>query len=188
MRLHTLCACIPVGCAILLVGCSRHEPRTSDQNGGGAASAPAPGSSTTTSTTTTAITPSAGAGSEAGAPPANGGATAQTIGAAAAAAPVAGGAGAQVYQQYCATCHGPAGKGDGPASAGLNPKPASFATKSFRLDPNANGTKGEIDDIKAVVREGAAKYGGSPLMAPWPMLSPDQLQAVAEHVRSLGVG
>ena len=45
--------------------------------------------------------------------------------------------------------------------------------------------KGEIDDIKAVVRDGAAKYGGSPLMAPWPSLSPQQMQAVPEYVKSL---
>jgi mono/diheme cytochrome c family protein len=93
--------------------------------------------------------------------------------------------GAQVYQTYCVTCHGPAGAGDGPAAIGLNPKPASFATAAYRLDPNGNGEKGELEDIKAVVRDGAAKYGGSPLMAPWPMLSAEQLQAVSEYVKSL---
>jgi mono/diheme cytochrome c family protein len=94
--------------------------------------------------------------------------------------------GAETYKTYCVTCHGPEGGGDGPASAALNPRPASFATGDFRLDPNGNGTKGEIEDIVAVVRDGAAKHGGSPLMTPWPMLSPEQMQAVAEHVKSLG--
>lgn len=103
---------------------------------------------------------------------------------AAAAAP----SGAQVYQTYCVTCHGAKGAGDGPAAAGLNPKPASFATSSFRLDANGNGQPGEVEDIKAVARDGAAKYGGSPLMAPWAMLSEQQLTAVAEHVKSLGSG
>jgi mono/diheme cytochrome c family protein len=96
--------------------------------------------------------------------------------------------GAQVFQTYCVTCHGAEGKGDGPAAAGLNPKPAAFASNGFRLDPNGNGKKGELEDIQAVVRDGAAKYGGSPLMAPWPMLSPEQLQAVAAHVHSLSSG
>lgn len=90
-----------------------------------------------------------------------------------------------MFQMYCVTCHGAEGKGDGPAAAGLNPKPASLASDGFRLDPNGNGKKGEADDIKAVVRDGAAKYGGSPMMAPWAMLSPEQLQAVTEHVKSL---
>jgi mono/diheme cytochrome c family protein len=102
----------------------------------------------------------------------------------AAAAPAADGA--KVYQTYCTTCHGAKGQGDGPASAALKPKPADFATNSFKYDVNGNGTAGDIDDIKAIVHDGAAKHGGSPLMTPWPMLKPEQLQAVAEYVKSLG--
>jgi mono/diheme cytochrome c family protein len=88
------------------------------------------------------------------------------------------------FKTFCATCHGVGGHGDGPAAAGLNPKPASFADNAFKYDPNGNGTKGDIDDIKAIVHDGAAKHGGSPLMTPWPMLSPEQLQAVAEYVKA----
>lgn len=93
-------------------------------------------------------------------------------------------AGASAYKMYCVTCHGATGKGDGLAAASLTPKPADFSAGAFKFDPNGNGEKGDIDDIKAIVHDGAAKHGGSPLMAPWPMLSPDQLQAVAEHVKS----
>lgn len=99
-----------------------------------------------------------------------------------------GEAGATTYATYCVTCHGAGGRGDGVAAAGLAPKPADFVAGAFRIDANGNGAKGEIEDIKAVIRDGAAKHGGSPLMAPWPMLSADQLQAVAEHVRSLQEG
>jgi high-affinity iron transporter len=35
--------------------------------------------------------------------------------------------GAQVYQQNCASCHGMLGRGDGPASVGMNPPPANLA-------------------------------------------------------------
>jgi len=35
-------------------------------------------------------------------------------------------AGARVYQAQCASCHGPAGRGDGPAAAGLTPPPADL--------------------------------------------------------------
>lgn len=35
--------------------------------------------------------------------------------------------GAEVYAQYCAACHGPQGKGDGPAGLSLNPRPADLA-------------------------------------------------------------
>jgi mono/diheme cytochrome c family protein len=86
------------------------------------------------------------------------------------------------------TCHGTTGKGDGVAAAALNPKPANFAIGAFKYDTNGNGATGDMDDIKAIVHDGAAKHGGSPLMAPWPMLSPEQLQAIAEYVKSLHAG
>ncbi len=36
-------------------------------------------------------------------------------------------AGKVIYEADCAACHGPQGKGDGPASAALDPKPADLA-------------------------------------------------------------
>jgi mono/diheme cytochrome c family protein len=95
------------------------------------------------------------------------------------------GAGAKVFKNFCESCHGREGKGDGAAAAALNPKPANFAVGAFKYDTNGNGTKGDVDDIRAIVRDGAAKHGGSPLMAPWPMLSPSDLDAVAAYVKSL---
>ena len=97
-------------------------------------------------------------------------------------------AGQKVFKMYCETCHGAGGHGDGPAAGALNPKPANFAAGALRYDVNGNGTKGDIDDIKAIVHDGAAKHGGSPLMAPWMMLTPDQLQAVAEYVKAFHAG
>lgn len=35
--------------------------------------------------------------------------------------------GERLYSKLCWTCHGKSGLGDGPAGAGLNPKPISFA-------------------------------------------------------------
>jgi mono/diheme cytochrome c family protein len=104
------------------------------------------------------------------------------------AAPAAADAGAAAFQAYCATCHGAAGRGDGPAAAALTPKPASFVGGVFKYDANKNGNAGDVEDIQAIVRDGAAKYGGSPLMTPWPMLSAEQLQAVAQYVKSLDGG
>jgi mono/diheme cytochrome c family protein len=106
----------------------------------------------------------------------------------AAEAPAAGDAGAAAYKRYCVTCHGASGKGDGVAAASLNPKPADFSAGAFKYDTNGNGAAGDVDDIKAIVHDGAAKHGGSPLMAPWPMLSAEQLQAVAEYVKAMHTG
>jgi hypothetical protein len=174
MQISTLGFCLIAVAALSTAACSkRGTEEAAPAADEAAAPAPPPG-------------PEAAAPRAAGAAPSSD-ETAGVQGAAAGAAP-ASASGAQVFQTYCVTCHGAAGKGDGPAAAGLNPKPAAFAANGFRLDPNGNGKKGELDDIKAVVRDGAAKYGGSPLMAPWPMLSAEQLQGVAEHVDSLGGG
>ena len=34
--------------------------------------------------------------------------------------------GKELFQTHCVVCHGPGGKGDGPAAAGLNPKPPNL--------------------------------------------------------------
>ncbi len=50
----------------------------------------------------------------------------------------------------CAACHGTSGKGDGPAAAGLNPKPRSFSDPEWQ--------KSVTDDhiAKVIVEGGAA--------------------------------
>ena len=40
--------------------------------------------------------------------------------------------GAEDFAAYCSTCHGAAGRGDGPAAAGLPQKPANLAQLSAR--------------------------------------------------------
>ena len=42
--------------------------------------------------------------------------------------------GAEVYQANCASCHGELGRGDGPAAAGLNPKPTNLADRAGLMD------------------------------------------------------
>lgn len=39
-------------------------------------------------------------------------------------------AGRQKYQRYCAACHGPNGRGNGPAGKNLDPRPTDIATFS----------------------------------------------------------
>ena len=81
--------------------------------------------------------------------------------------------GARVYAQRCALCHGPAGKGDGPAAAGLNPKPRNHTDGAYmnsRTD----------EQLLAVIRNGK---GGMPAWGK--ILSDEEIHAVLKHVRSL---
>ena len=42
--------------------------------------------------------------------------------------------GESLYQANCSSCHGTGGEGDGPASAGLNPKPQNLAQTQASLN------------------------------------------------------
>jgi len=175
MKLRLFVSVVQVALAVLLAvqGCAKKESQQAGETAGSQEAASPAASPTESSAPTEGAMPS-----EAAAPPAAPTETPTT------AAASGGGAGEKAFKTFCVTCHGASGHGDGPVAAGLNPKPASFATGAFKYDVNGNGTKGDVDDIKAIVHDGAAMHGGSPLMTPWPMLSPEQLQAVAEYVKA----
>jgi mono/diheme cytochrome c family protein len=75
-------------------------------------------------------------------------------------------AGKTKYDMFCATCHGPAGKGDGPA-APKDPSPRDFSKGEFKYDADKDGKPGTDADLALIIKNGAGAYGGSPLMAPW---------------------
>lgn len=87
--------------------------------------------------------------------------------------------GAALYATYCATCHGPRGEGDGPAAAGLDPKPARHSDAAYM---------GSLSDehLFRVIKEGGAAVGKSPLMPPWGgSLSDAQIHDLVAFTRSL---
>lgn len=87
--------------------------------------------------------------------------------------------GKQKYDQLCATCHGPAGAGDGPAGKALNPPARNLQTGDFKYG-------GTDQDLFDVISNGAASKGGSPLMAPWgSILSEQDRWAVVKYIRTL---
>lgn len=87
--------------------------------------------------------------------------------------------GKQLYQQFCASCHGEMGKGDGPAAAVLTPKPKDLTDKGYM------GTKSD-EQLFKVVKEGGVAGGLSPLMPPWATsLTDDQIRDVIAYLRSL---
>jgi len=86
----------------------------------------------------------------------------------------------QLYAERCASCHGPQGHGDGPASTALNPRPRNFADPSW----HARATD---EYLKKVIVEGGASVGLSPLMTANPDIGQDpQLRdAMVAYVRTL---
>lgn len=81
-----------------------------------------------------------------------------------------------MYEDKCAGCHGPGGKGDGPAGAMLDPKPKDFATVLKGQDDAA---------IKKIIKEGGAAAGKSASMPPSSDLSDDQIKALVDYIKHL---
>jgi mono/diheme cytochrome c family protein len=84
------------------------------------------------------------------------------------------------FNQICASCHGPAGKGDGPAAAALNPKPRDLSDKGYVASL-------KDDYIKKIITQGGQAVGKSPLMPPMGgSLKDDDVENIIAYVRSLG--
>ncbi len=87
--------------------------------------------------------------------------------------------GAGDYGNYCASCHGAHGDGDGPLAGALDPQPAKHS------DGDAMGALSD-EYLFRVIREGGAAVGKSPLMAPWKgTLSDSQIRDLVAFIRTL---
>lgn len=83
------------------------------------------------------------------------------------------------YAEVCAVCHGPSGKGDGPAAAGLQTKPRDHTDTAYM----GKLTDREIFDI---IKRGGHALGKSPLMPPWEgKLTDQQIQDLVAYIRTL---
>lgn len=83
--------------------------------------------------------------------------------------------GEDIYKTQCKVCHGSKGKGDGPAAAGLNPRPSDLA------DPTRMAKLSDDSLVKVVTAGRQAMPGFANI------LKPDQIHAVVAHVRCLGI-
>lgn len=85
----------------------------------------------------------------------------------------------QIFGIRCATCHGQAGRGDGPVATRLNPRPRDYSDKEWQASVTD-------EQIKKVIVEGGPAVGKSVLMAPSPDLGqkPEVLDAMVALIRS----
>ena len=88
-------------------------------------------------------------------------------------------AGKALYAQYCSSCHGATGHGDGPVAGTLNPKPANHTDHQFMATLTD-------EHLYQVISKGGASVGKSPMMAPWGGVINDQgIKDLIAYLRQL---
>ncbi len=86
----------------------------------------------------------------------------------------------ETFKNTCAPCHGESGRGDGPGSVALNPKPRNYTDKEWQK-------KTSDADIKKVIQYGGTAVGKSPIMPGSPQLDkPETLDGLVALIRSFG--
>lgn len=87
----------------------------------------------------------------------------------------------EIFSTRCMTCHGATGQGDGPASAGLTPRPRNFHDTAWQASASDQ-------HIETIIQYGGAAVGKSPAMPPNPDLTskPVVVTALRAHIRTLG--
>jgi mono/diheme cytochrome c family protein len=107
--------------------------------------------------------------------------------------PADAGLGMRVYAKHCAVCHGPDGRGNGPAAPSLVPRPADFTLGQFKYAASsaassAAGSAGQApsdEDLVRIVTNGLAASA----MPYWrDVLSEDEIRAVVQTVKSFADG
>lgn len=86
--------------------------------------------------------------------------------------------GARLYQSNCASCHGDAGQGDGPAGVSLEPRPSNLAANEDSLSD---------DYLFWRISEGGMFEPFNSMMPGWDsILREEQIWQVITYIRELG--
>jgi len=87
----------------------------------------------------------------------------------------------EIFTNRCTVCHGEKGKGDGPGSAALDPKPRDFTSSDWQKEVTD-------DHLKKIIVYGGAAVGKSPTMPANPDLDskPEVVAELVKIIRGLG--
>jgi mono/diheme cytochrome c family protein len=91
--------------------------------------------------------------------------------------------GERVYAEHCAVCHGPDGRGNGPAAPSLHPQPRDFSGGVFKLKSTPQAQPPTLADVRHTIQRGMP---GSSMPGWHDILSDAEIDAVADYVRSFG--
>lgn len=86
-----------------------------------------------------------------------------------------------IYQERCSACHGANGRGDGPGSATLTPKPRNYTDTGWQASVTD-------EQIRKTIVMGGAAVGKSPMMPASPDLDgkPEVVEGLLKIVRKFG--
>ncbi|MBI5446136.1 MAG: c-type cytochrome [Deltaproteobacteria bacterium] len=90
-------------------------------------------------------------------------------------------AGKVVYDKWCATCHGPDGKGDGPAAPFLVPRPRNFSNGLFKIRTTQSGELPLDEDVFNVIMRGMP---GSSMPGWRDLLTPAEVKETVVHLKT----
>jgi mono/diheme cytochrome c family protein len=88
--------------------------------------------------------------------------------------------GKDLYDKYCAACHGEEGNGNGPLYGALYPKPRDFTKGQYKIRSNPTGSLPTDADLIHVISVGV--HGTS--MIPWDILELDQIKSILPVLKS----
>ena len=82
-----------------------------------------------------------------------------------------------LYTRYCADCHGPIGRGDGPAAGGLQPPPTDLTRSTL--------SRSEL--IRVIDGRRPVKGHGAPSMPAWSVIFSNQAGASGQRTSEIRV-
>jgi mono/diheme cytochrome c family protein len=90
-----------------------------------------------------------------------------------------------VYRERCAVCHGPGGRGDGPAAGLLSPRTRDFTDGRYKFRSTPAGTLPLLDDIERTIRLGLP---GTSMPGYEGILPPPRIAELVRYLLSLAPG
>ncbi len=88
--------------------------------------------------------------------------------------------GRAVYHKYCVGCHGPTGKGDGPAARRLLTKPRDFTSGIYKFRSTDSSSLPLEADLHRTITRGVARVG----MPAFPRMPEHDKVAVIEYIKA----